>query len=390
VLHPEISNDLHYPTSSDQDGYVENACNVAMRFSLSQKVPLYSIWLGILCSAEPDPQQCLIREKLISLLLLSVLCGLLGAGLFGQRAGLLFAFWTLNAKYLAIEPNGSNSLAAALLAASLLCLMLPRPGLRLPCAMLLLFLSSLARPEMRIPLLAVLLFVSARGFWRLRRAASTGGGGFFGEPWAWAVVAALALGTQLLVETHESSGREAKWSVSNAFVLGFGVTYIEREGLSKEFPDPWHAACGVVGYIMPGVETPWGALRQYPRTLLAHVRYNVGKSFKVLPSLLFGFSSRRLQVVVLLSLLAEFLWRRVRGQPTGAGTALDSDQREALALWSVAACLLIPMACVFVILWRYFLPLLPVGLIGLALLWRWGVDFVDSIAARRAGNVEGT
>jgi hypothetical protein len=366
ALHHDLSRELAFPTRSDQAFYLRAACDPLNRFALSQKAPLYSAWLGAFCSlSDMNPSRCFVREKLGSLFLLSLLCAYLGKCLFGMRAGVFLGFWIMNSKYIVIESNGSNVLAASLFVASLLCLFLPSRDARLPAATLLLFLSSLARPEMRIPLLAVLLYVAVRGVKSiivrqdlvearpLRRSLKN-----------WAVVIIIALALQALITAHEGLDKGLAFSAENAFVLGFGVTYIERHGLSGQFPDPWHEAYEVVDYIMPGVSQPYAALLLYPRLFGEHVIYNVRKSMRVLPSILFGFWNRPLQVTAFFCFLASHALARGRRRHEDRWKSLSSEQAREVIVWLSAVCLLVPVACVFLILWRYYLPLIPAGQIG--------------------------
>jgi len=362
----ELSRPLPFPPHSDEGFYLSAACDSAGGLILSEKAPMYSLWLRAVCLLNSCVAvRCLFWDRLCSIFLLSLLCSCLGERFFGFRTGVLFGFWIVNSKYIVIEPNGSNRLAAILFVVSLLCLFVPNRHARLPAATLLAFLSSLARPEMRVPLLAILCYIVVReAIALLLHRAHSAAGSWRKEIGYWVLAIGLAASLQAYVTTHGVSDKGLGFTTEDAFTLGFGVTYIERNALSVQYPDAWQAAYEVVGRIMPGVSHPYQALIHFPRHFVDHFVYNFRKCAVVMFSLLFGYCSRSLQLGAFLCyLVAGGLWPG-RTAVKQAAKPLSPAQHEQLVVWFSSACLLVPLSCVFLILWRYYLPLIPLGLVG--------------------------
>jgi hypothetical protein len=118
-----------------------------------------------------------------------------------------------------------------------------------------------------------------------------------------------------------------------------------------------------------GARTPLQALRSQPRELLAHVAYNARKSVRVLLAVVFGFEHRASQLAVLLLWLAALV---TRGERTAA-PALRTTARADRAIVAGSLLLLLPVSWVVLVLWRYYLPLLPVAIVASVALGAQGI-----------------
>ena len=149
ALHAHLRSypELSYPPGPDQANYLNEAPQFQRHLLLDPKVPLYTVWYSLFYATAPNLYWCFYIERYALILLISVLVAFLGYRLFDHRTALMLGFATLNAKYLVVEPNGSNGLAAAMTVAAALCLT-SRKSLRWPGAIFFLYLSMLARPEM--------------------------------------------------------------------------------------------------------------------------------------------------------------------------------------------------------------------------------------------------
>src|SRR4051812_29459938 len=170
ALHAHLRSyrELSYPPGPDQSNYLNEAPQFQRHLLLDPKVPLYTVWYSLFYATAPNLYWCFYIERYALILLISVLVAFLGYRLFDHRTSLMLGFATLNAKYLVVEPNGSNGLAAAMTVAAALCLT-SRKSLRWPGAILFLYLSMLARPEMIIPLGLMLIYLLAKGLMWMRR-----------------------------------------------------------------------------------------------------------------------------------------------------------------------------------------------------------------------------
>jgi hypothetical protein len=274
--------------------------------------------------------------------------------------------WVLNSKYLAIEPNGSNTLGASLFTLSLLFLLASPRDRWLPAALVCLYLAKLARPEMGVVLACVVAYLILQLWFRYR----SGHPGLTiskHTPRAWVLAVAVTLSAHVFVVRHVDVSTTG-WSSSQAFVFGFAVTYVEREGLSDDCPNPWDAPYEIVSRLMPGVMTPEDALVKHPRLVAEHVAYNAKKAIRVFLALWFGFLNRGLQAAAIaLYALVVILIPSVSRAST-ARESLQAGQRKLLLAWAGSAGSLLPVACVLIVLWRYFLPLLPLAVVGAVVL----------------------
>jgi hypothetical protein len=373
LLHHNLSSRLRFPDGADQDVHVASARNFIHNFTFEAKCPLYTAWLSLFCAlGKDDPARCFLLEKYVSVFLLSLLTAYLGTALFDKRTGLLLGFWMLNAKYLLLEPNGSNALAAIMFVASALSLCLHHRAIRLPLSLFFFFLSTLARPEMRLPFLIVLMFVLVRGAIRLarrRKRAEKGAAILPGRAvsyWAAAIILSLAL--SVIINNNLDSNR---WSISNAFFLGFAVNYVARHNLAEQFPRPWASAYEIIPRAMPEVKDPIDApgmsglihtIQLYPQEFITHVLYNVKVAARVLPAMVLGFDSRLLMLLALAAHLGSYFF--IKGSRRENYRQTPRALWQELLVWGLAATLVVPVSFVILVLWRYYIPLIPIGMIA--------------------------
>lgn len=412
--HHLLRQESYYPPipGGDEDVYLNTAAEFPTNFTVSQKSPLYTMWLGAFYYAcGGDKQSTFWAERYASLIILSAAVGYLGLLLFDARTAAFLAFWVADCKYVEVDSNGSNPLAASLFVASLICLVAVKGKARLPLSVLLLFLASLARPEMRLPLFAVLLFLTARaviGHARRRttsrasdkrppHAAPAAGKDRFGKSLAsraldliaptdarhargvgdssfdlrsralyhWIVV--LVIAVSLSVFIHRNA-RNDSWSVGYAYFMAFAVNHAARTHTSHLYPHGWPPMDATIQKVLPQVPTPINtemglgeimrAARIYPREALANFFYNVKSFARVLPAVMLGLHGRALWVLAFLLYVGSYYkWRGVLYDKL---RRLPRSVIQELLIWGASAFMVIPATLLIFVEARYYFPLIPV------------------------------
>jgi hypothetical protein len=413
--HHLLGQESYYPPipGGDEDVYLNTAAEFPTNFTVSQKSPLYTMWLGAfyyVCGG--DKQSTFWAERYASLIILSAAVGYLGLLLFDARTAAFLAFWVADCKYVEVDSNGSNPLAASLFVMSLICLVAVKGKARLPLAVLLLFLASLARPEMRLPLFAVLLFLTARAVivYVRRRATSrasdkrpphatrANGKDRFYKPFVsralnliapadvghprgvgggsssdlnsralyhWIVVVVIA--ASLSVFIHRNA-RNDSWSVGYAYFMAFAVNHAARTHTSHLYPHGWPPMDETIRRVLPQVPTPINtemglgeiirAASIYPHEVIANFLYNVKSFGHVLPALMLGLHGRALWVLAFLLYAGSYYKRR--GFLYAKLRRLPRQVIQELLFWGASAFMVIPATLLIFVEARYYFPLIPV------------------------------
>lgn len=405
--HHLLKENTYYPPipDGDQDVYLNTAAEFPTDFTVSQKSPLYTMWLGTfyyLCGG--DKQTTFWVERYASLIILSAVVGYLGLLLFDARTAMFLAFWVADCKYVEVDSNGSNPLAASLFVGSLICLVAVKGKARLPLSVSLMFLASLARPEMRLPLFVVLLFLTARAalVYARRRARDTRPAhaavrGRSGKSFAsraldllapidmshardsgdssfdlnsralyhWLVVIVVAVSLSVFIHRN---ARNDSWSVGYAYFMAFGVNYAARTHTSHLYPHGWPPMDPTIQRVLPRVPTPINTevglgeiirtARIYPREVFANFLHNVKTAGYVLPAVIVGLHSRSLWALAFLLYVGSYYkWRGVfRDKMSG----LPRRVIQELLVWGASAFAVIPATLLIFVEARYYFPLMPV------------------------------
>lgn len=374
---------LIYPPGPDQINYLNEAPDFENHLLVDPKAPLYTVWFGLFYSVNRDLRWQFYAERIASIFLLSVLVAFLGRRLFDLRTGLFLGFWTLNCKYLVLEPNGTNALAASMFVAAALCLTSKRENLRWPAAVFFLFLSSLSRPEMMVPLGLALVYLAWKAFGWFRSQRRKAGSLLPANWYHCSAILVIVSAITAFVKTH--SNPVAPWSTSYAFFTAFAVNYIRRNNLFQQYPDAWLFTPQIIHKVMPNVTEPVSPLasplrgivqawKLYPQECLYNTFYNVKVSIITLPAIALGWQSRILMFVATVVWVGSYFLVR--------GSNRENFKRTPATVWrdlliqSVAGSSLIAVSIFFLVLWRYYLPLLPVMLIAAAYLVHRGLGFI--------------
>ena len=392
ALHPHLWDypELRYPPGPDQISYLTEAPDFQNHLLVDPKVPLYTVWLSLFFASAPNLYWTFYVERYASILLLSVLVCLLGRRLFDLRTGFFLGFWTLNAKYLVIEPNGSNALAASMFVAAALCLTTRKPQ-RWPATVFFLFLSSLARPEMLLPLMVVILYLVWKAIvWfrtRWRESATAASSKWY----YWAALVLVVAGLTAFIKTR--ANLSFPWSPSFAFFAGFAVNYVKRNGLLQQYPNPWLATPQIIAQVMPRVTEPVSPLASpirgiiqawafYPRECLYHTAYNLKMAIITVPAVAFGFYSRFLMLIAAVAWLGSYYFVR-RRQRANFTRVPENVWRDLIVLSVASASLLAALLC-FLVMWRYAFPFLPVILFAIAYLVHHGLSAIVNRLQKRS------
>lgn len=376
TLNRDLPSRLSYPpTSEDQEKmYLPAGQAFAEHFVFFGRAPVYSAWLGTLFLASGrDLRRAFYLDKFASVFLLSFLVACLGWQMFDARTGLVLGIWILESKYLILESNGSHAVAASLFVAGALCLFLPRQTLRIPAALLLLFLAAKTRAEMSAPLALIvgaLAAVIVKRAWSARRLSIPGA-----RYWLTSIM--ICVGLSLLFsfrifwpEPHQ---------VKEALAMNFAMNYVDRNHLNDKYSKPGEGYPEIWAQAFPGISPsaaeirqdkslidPLGALRTYPGEIAAHVSYNVKLAVRALPAMLLAFDRPFLMLLILLTYTGSYFWGRNSGFDLTRWRKLSQETRLCLMFWAGAACSLILISLVFRVVSRYYIQLLPVQLLALA------------------------
>jgi hypothetical protein len=367
---------LQFPSDNDQQVYLDGGRAFAEHFVFLARAPVYSAWLGaIYLAGGRDLGRTFLIEKILSLVLLSLVTAYLAFLLFDWRSGILAGIWVLNCKYLLFETNSSHTLAAILSVVSVLCFFRKDADSRLPFALFALFLSTQARSEMWVPLLAVIVYLGAREWWTRRRPETKARptGRRRRRRLYWIATAAATLVLLVLFNLRATAPETARLTV--AFEQNFAVNYVERYGLFQKFGRPWDDWARIYAEAMPGSPGPLSAAIHYPRQVLGHVGYNLKLTMRALPAMLLAWEwpvIMGLALVIYLGL--EFLERRSHHL---SRFIMAGDASEATKVWALTTCLVIPISLVMRAAARYYVPLIPVGIVTLIFIYRWTWNLIQ-------------
>ena len=258
---------IPYPTRDDQMDNLVQATAFIDHFIFYWRGPLYVAWLGLhLSLAAGDPPTAMYFEKLTSVLLLAALTAWLGCRLWGWRAGLLMAAWTLNCTFVVTQSTNNHTLAASLFTLSLIFLTSSQDMRRAPFALLALFLATQVRQEMWLVFgAAVLLFA----VWTVRPS-------LYGRDHAWREAmptrrawAAAALTEAIIFGVITlRSGPPFPDRTNFAFGQTFAKNYVERHQLEAKYPDAWTSFYEILSENVPALTpfprmSPLSALKNY-------------------------------------------------------------------------------------------------------------------------------
>ncbi len=353
----KLVNRLPYPPNSDQDGYLAAGANFAEYFTFMQRAPLYSMWVGIIYFfSGKNLETTFFAEKIISILLFSMLMIWLGWRLFDKWAGLLMFVWVWNCKYLLFETNGSHTLAACLFILSILGLFLPA-NIRLPAAMLMLFFSAMCRSEMWVVFIGVAGCLTIKRFrdWRNNQEIAPSSARLQVPYW----IAAVLIGGGFYFTSAVNISAPEPERLSIAFEQNFAINYIERKGLAHQYKNPWVEWHSIWSTALPDAETPFEGLRKYPGEILEHGIYNLRLFVYAFPAIILGFD-----YPILMGFAFGF-WALsfVAFNHPYRTKQIDGELKGLLTIWFVAILLLIPISIVLRVAARYYIQLMPVQMI---------------------------
>ncbi|MDX2031119.1 MAG: hypothetical protein SF339_10640 [Blastocatellia bacterium] len=354
----------------DQEEYLASGVAAYEEQVFFWKAPLYSLWLAAFYRISGgDAARYARLEKGVSVLLLALMLGALAWRLIDGRTGLLAVFWTLQCKYLLVEPNNSHTLAAILFASSGLCLLTLKPAQRLPAALFALFLAAQVRAEMWLVLGGVIAILFLREGWeRLREKRRTT---LFaaGSVW-WGVGLALALGVWTLFHFRQGSENHYRL-LDEAFAQNFAANYVERNGLEAQYPSPWRSCHEIRRTVMPGAEGLVDAIRLHPGIVAAHIRHNVRVSLRAIPASVLGIDRKGLWALVVGLYLVSYLVTWTAPSTTTGWSRLSEEQKWQLGALAGSTIALVLSTWLFRAAARYYIQLIPVLLPALALALHW-------------------
>ena len=227
----------------------------------------------------------LLRRKYALLACWFLAVGMLMTTLFDIETGTFCVLWLANLKYITRETNGANTLAAVLFVLSLIALQRLPSRWRIPVALLLLYLASLAHPILRLSFGIVCAWLIARTALAWRRGAAS-------PPIAarlkyYLLPAAVAVLLTVLVHTR---ARDDGLDLSYRKVLrfSFAVNHVDRKQLHDRYTDAWAQSDEVIGEVFPTATSVAEAVRENPREVAAHLVYNTGQTVCCLVALVFG------------------------------------------------------------------------------------------------------
>jgi len=366
-----FSQRLPYPPGMDQDWYLENGRNFAEHFVFMWRTPVYSSWVGtiyLLCGS--DIKTTFFVEKIIAVVLLSLLVCWLGWKVLDKWTGLLMAIWVWNCKYLLLETNGSHTLAASLFVLSLLCLYLPVEFARTPMAMLMLFLSGMCRLEMRVVVALVIGYLLVKYFRKWRRGNGIEKAIAHKELLAWVMLVFIATGLYLLFMTRVSTLEPS--IPAHAFKQNFAANYVERKGLSDKYQDAWRQNPMIWSEALPGATTPIDALIKYPGEVMGHFYWNLRLFIRALPANVLAFY-HPLPMLLLFGLWA---WVCLVTGKSGDGPVFKLDAQKLLPGWLTAVLVLIPISIVLRVAARYYQQLIVVEMVVLLAIARVAITYL--------------
>lgn len=385
VLHSRLRSytGLDYPPGPDQINYLNNAPLFHQYLLVDPKVPLYTVWFSLFYATAPNLYWSFYIERYALILLMSVLMAFLGYRLFDRRTGLMLGLAALNAKYFVLESNGSNGLAAAMIVAAALCLT-SRKSLRWPAAIFFVFLSMLARPEMVIVLGLVMVYLLWKVIVWFRRERHESRKPPKPNWYQWACLAVIVASMTVFVKTHANVA--APWSPSYAYFAAFAVNYAKRANLLDKYPEAFSQSGEIIREVMPKVTEPVSprahplrgiiqAWTLYPKECLSNTAYNVKMAAITLPPIMLGVSSRLFMLIAIAAWIGSYFFVRGSNRENFAQTPASIWQ-DLIAL-AVANLSLIGVTLFFLVMWRYYFPLLPVFIVGWVYLAHRGLNLIQ-------------
>ncbi len=357
-----------YPTNDDQMDNLNQARIFLDHFIFYWRGPLYVAWLGLhLWLSGGNPETCFYLEKITSILILSGLGGWLGYRLRGWPAAMLTSAWILDCEPLLREKTNSHALAASLFTLALICAASPKGTRRIPFGLLALFLATQVRQELWIPFGVALMSVVAWKAWRGRALR-------IALPRDW--ILAIAIGALVWGVIAWRHGPRFPFRANCAFGQSFAVSYVERHGLYKQYPQgPWLAFHRVLREHMPALApfsrmSPMTAMTTYRDELASHVLYNLRLAARAVPAMLLRVNH---PILMLLFVLAYAASIRCNGD---GWTRLEPERRRLILIWSASAALILPMLLLYRVTSRYLTPLIPAGILwAIWLLYTWRCRF---------------
>jgi hypothetical protein len=346
----------HFPSLSDQDGYLSAASRASQGQGLQHRAPLYSAFLALHFLGERrSAEEAFHNERVFEILALAVALGVLMGLLLGFESGVAAGCLASHSRYLLMEPNGSHVFAVLWWLAGLIVLVIGG-GRGRPLAAFLFFSSGFARSELWLaagPAILVLCFDDFRDRkGRCQPALSRG--------WTTAAVAASAVA--LLLPLASAEPEQSRFAV--AYQQNFSVRYVEMNDLGDRYRHAWVEVDEIWASIHgPNVGVVAGVFREpllHARRLLAEVV----TSFRAVPATILALDDPAAPLAIaLLSLALSLLLRRNDLQTT---ESMRDRLRPLMA--AMGLLVLIPVSWIFRSAARYYLPLLPVGqgiLVGL-------------------------
>ncbi len=367
LLHHDLIHGLHYPTATDQDGYLESGRVFADQHVVRWITPIYSIWMGgFYLLNSKDMESTFWSEKFVSVLIFAILAAWLGWKLFGPALGLLMGLWTLNCRYMVLEAAGTHALATSVAILGALCFFLPRKNLRLPAATFLLFLATQVRQDMWAPFLTfcfALAILFLRDVWKgklrlnsLERASVL--------PWIAALVLSASVYTALAL--HSTPRRPNR--IGDTFGQYYAYQYVQRNALQSKFTDPMNQWLDIIKESMPDLAdpsliSPLAVARRHPSELIAHVTFNAKTAIMALPAMIAGLIHPLLFSVISIGLVLFCILTRLRELPQKSQSKVDFETRKHVLVWVLALASLIPVALLMAPAARTLIPIIPAEMI---------------------------
>ena len=354
---------------------MKDAQMVADQIAFPSVRPLYSTWLATIYLLNgKDLRRCFYVEKTVSVLLLSLLVAFLGLKLFGPRSAFLLFIWVLNCKYLITEPNGSHTMAAAMLVASVLCFHLPIRAATLPASLLILFLSTKVREEMIIPVAFVAGFLVIRMLYRWKRDRKRRVTTDAFAKYYW-IGAGLVFGGMLLIfAVRPIDPKSAYFSV--LFRGEFAGTYVNRTGLREQLPGEksWVEEAWDLTYNekLPGIKTDFDVIRLYPREELANIVYNIKLTPGVARAMFLAFDHPLLMLAaLLLYVFSVVIWPGADGR--FHRWRISNEIATLLVVWAIGTCLIVGLIIPLYVSARHYVQLIPVEIIAAMFILRFAM-----------------
>lgn len=357
-----ISNNLSFPPGWDQDLYLQSGKIFYENFTLLERAPLYSVWMGLMYVLSGKNIETLFwAEKIVSVLLLSSVLGVLFWRLFNKFVGIIVSTWCLNLKYLLLESNGSHTFSAIFLVIALIFLKIMPDRWKLPSSILALFLSAQCRSEMYIPLFLILLYVAGNLLLKsFRRHQSQSYIFRYSSKLSITICVICIIGFYSLAKV--SPYRIENNRFTNAIKGNFAINYVERKGLQSTYPNAWDNYPRIWNDVFPDDESPLTAMQKYPTEFTGHFIYNVKLFFRTILANVAAFSFPLWGFFIVLSYILLFFVQRKEFLNTKTS---DRQIIQLIMIFSAATLVLIPISLVLLVAARYYIQLIPIQMLGI-------------------------